>query len=49
MLLKAVQAGRLQPSRLITHRFALNDIFNAYQVFSNAAKQKALKVILTAS
>ena len=48
MLLKSVQSGRIQPQKLITHRFALNDILNAYDVFSNAASQKALKVILSA-
>lgn len=30
-----------------THRFALNDILKAYEVFGNAAKEKAMKVILT--
>jgi len=32
---------------LITHRFALGDILKAYEVFSNAAQEKAMKVILT--
>jgi len=48
MLMKTVQSGRIDPSQLITHRFALDDIMNAYEVFSNAAKEKALKVILAA-
>ncbi len=47
MLLKGVQAGRIQPTQLITHHFALGDVLSAYQVFGNAAKEKALKVILT--
>ncbi len=47
MLLKGVQAGRIQPKQLITHHFQLNDVLSAYQVFGNAAKEKALKVILT--
>ncbi len=47
MLLKTVSSGKLQPEKLITHRFALNDIMKAYATFGNAAKEKALKVILT--
>ncbi|OUM86029.1 MAG: alcohol dehydrogenase [Bacillus thermozeamaize] len=46
MLLKTVQANRLQPSRLITHRFPLSEIMKAYEVFKNAGKEHALKVIL---
>jgi alcohol dehydrogenase len=47
MLMKNVQSGRLQPRKLITHHFALGDIMKAYDTFGNAAKEKALKVILT--
>jgi alcohol dehydrogenase len=47
MLLKTVLSGKLRPERLITHRFMLNEIMNAYDTFGNAAKEKALKVILT--
>jgi alcohol dehydrogenase len=47
MLLKTVQSKKLEPKKLITHRFALNDIIKAYDTFQNAAKEKALKVILT--
>ena len=46
MLLKVVQSGKLQPSKLVTHRFELNDIMKAYDTFGNAAKEGALKVIL---
>ena len=46
MLLKTVLSGKLQPEKLITHRFALNEIMKAYDTFGNAAKEKALKVIL---
>jgi alcohol dehydrogenase len=48
MLLNVVQSGKIDPTRLITHHFALSDIENAYAVFANAAKEKALKVILSA-
>ena len=47
MLLKLVRSGRLQPAKLVTHRFALGDIMKAYDTFGNAAKERALKVILT--
>jgi alcohol dehydrogenase len=48
MLLKVVQSGKLQPARLVTHRFALGDTMKAYDTFGNAAKEGALKVILKA-
>ena len=47
MLFKTVQSGKLDPQQLITHRFKLNDIINAYETFENAGTEKALKVILT--
>jgi alcohol dehydrogenase len=46
MLLKVVRSGKLQPSKLVTHRFAMNDIMKAYDTFGNAAKEGALKVVL---
>jgi alcohol dehydrogenase len=46
MLLKMVQAGRLQPRKLATHRFRLGDVMRAYDTFAAAAKERALKVIL---
>jgi alcohol dehydrogenase len=47
MLIKTVQSKKLDSKKLITHRFALNDIIKAYDTFENAAREKALKVILT--
>ena len=47
LLLKTVLSGKLQPEKLVTHRFKLNEIMKAYDTFGNAAKEKALKVILT--
>ncbi|MEB0204266.1 zinc-dependent alcohol dehydrogenase family protein [Pseudomonas sp. CCC3.1] len=47
MLLKTLQSGKIDAGQLITHRFELNDILKAYEVFGNAAKEKAMKVILT--
>jgi alcohol dehydrogenase len=49
MLIKAFLSGRLQPGKLVTHRFALADILKAYEAFGNAAKHAALKVALKAS
>src|ERR1700676_5579331 len=46
MLLKIVSSGKLQPGKLVTHRFAMNDIMKAYDTFGNAAKEGALKVVL---
>ena len=40
------RSGKLQPSRLVTHRFAMNDIMKAHDTFGNAAKEGALKVVL---
>ncbi len=46
MLLKMVRSGKLEPKQMITHHFTLNDIMDAYETFSNAARERALKVIL---
>jgi alcohol dehydrogenase len=46
MLLKVVGSGRLQPKRLVTHRFRLSEVMKAYDVFGNAAREQALKVVL---
>lgn len=47
MLLKVVRSGKLQPGKLVTHRFAMHDIMKAYDTFGNGAREGALKVILT--
>lgn len=46
MLLRTVQAGKIDPLRLITHHFKFKDIMQAYEIFSKAAANHALKVIL---
>jgi alcohol dehydrogenase len=48
MLLKAVSEKRLDPAPLITHRFDLEHILDAYDVFRRAAETGALKVIISA-
>ncbi len=47
MLLKTVRSKRIDPGRLITHRFTLAQILDAYDTFDRAASTKALKVIIT--
>jgi alcohol dehydrogenase len=47
MLYKTVLSKKIEPKKLITHRFRLDQIIEAYETFGNAAKEKALKVILT--
>jgi alcohol dehydrogenase len=48
MLLKTVRSGKIDPKQLITHRFKLDDILDAYDTFSKAADTRALKVIIEA-
>ena len=45
-LLKLVASGRLDPTVFATHRFALGDTMEAYDVFGDAARTGALKVVL---
>lgn len=47
-LLRMVEAGRIDGERFITHRFALNEMEQAYEVFENAGDTGALKVVLQA-
>lgn len=48
-LIDLVVGGLLDTSAMITHRFALDDIETAYDVFSRPADTGALKVMLTVS
>ncbi|WP_421912494.1 zinc-dependent alcohol dehydrogenase family protein [Mesorhizobium sp.] len=48
MLLKVLGAHKIDPKLLITHRFKLDHILDAYETFGNAAKTGALKVIIEA-
>jgi len=48
MLLKTVQSGKIDPKRLITHRFKLDKILDAYDTFGRAAATHALKVLIEA-
>lgn len=46
MLLDMLAAGRLDTAGLVTHRFGLDEMQDAYDVFSRAAETGVLKVVL---
>lgn len=47
-LLRLVSEGRVDPTPFATHRFALEEIMDAYDTFADAAHTQALKVVLSA-
>jgi len=47
VLLKAVEAKKVDPARLISHRFTFDRILDAYATFGRAAETGALKVIIS--
>ena len=47
MLLKLVAQGKLTPELFVTHRFALDDIMDAYDTFERAAETKAMKIAIS--
>jgi alcohol dehydrogenase len=48
MLLDTVRSDKIAPKLLITHRFKLDKILDAYDTFAHAADTRALKVIIEA-
>ena len=46
MLLNTLRSHKIDPKLLITHRFKFGQIIDAYETFGNAARTKALKVII---
>jgi len=48
VLMRTVESGGVKPEDLVTHRFQLNEIEKAYDIFSDAAKTQAIKMLLTA-
>ena len=46
-LLDMLVAGQLDTGNMVTHRFALDQIMDAYDVFSRPAQTGALKVVLS--
>ena len=47
MLTQAVLGKKIDPGQLISHHYNFSQMIEAYDVFSNAAENRALKVILT--
>jgi alcohol dehydrogenase len=47
VLLKMIQASKLDPCQLISHHFRLDAIVQAYEVFRRAAQEQAIKIVLT--
>ena len=48
-LLDKIVSKDIQPEKFVTHRFTFDEIDEAYDTFSRAADEHALKVIITAS
>ena len=48
MLLKILHSHQLDPKPLITHRFKLDQIIDAYETFAHASDTHALKVLIEA-
>lgn len=48
MLIRAVASNKFDLTKLITHRFDLSEIEKAYEVFLNASKENAMKIIINA-
>jgi len=46
MLLKFVTQHKLPGEKFVTHEFAFEQILEAYDVFANATKHDALKVLI---
>jgi alcohol dehydrogenase len=46
MLLKTLTSRKIDPKVLITHRFPMAKILDAYEAFANADKTRALKVLI---
>jgi alcohol dehydrogenase len=45
-LLKAIQAGQIDPTRFTTHRFEFGKVMDAYDTFARANETNALKMIV---
>jgi alcohol dehydrogenase len=48
MLLNTLRSRKIDPRRLVTHRFKLDRIHDAYDTFAHAADTRALKVVIEA-
>jgi len=48
VLLGLVRSRKIEPTVLVTHRFKLDQIIEAYETFGHASDARALKVVVTA-
>ncbi|MFO7681117.1 MAG: zinc-dependent alcohol dehydrogenase family protein [Chloroflexota bacterium] len=46
LLLKTILGGKLDPGQLITHRLPFTEILKAYEIFANAGREQAVKIVL---
>ena len=46
-LLDKITSGAIDPAKFVTHRFTFDQFLGAYDTFADAAKQRALKVIIS--
>ena len=46
-LLKAIESGTLDPTPFTTHRYAMEEMMEAYDTFERSAETNALKTVLT--
>jgi alcohol dehydrogenase len=46
VVMAMVESGRIEPTLFTTHRFALDEIVHAYDIFARAGDTEALKVVL---
>lgn len=47
MLMETLKSGKVEADKLITHRFKLDEMMKAYDVFGNASKEKAMKIFIS--
>ncbi len=47
MLLKLVSQGKIKPEQFVTHRFKLDEMMDAYDIFGRAAETKSMKVAIS--
>ena len=45
--LALVEAGKVRVSPLVTHRFAISDVLNAYDLLSGKGREKCLAILIT--
>lgn len=46
-LLRLIESRQIDAARFVTHRFELDDILSAYDVFGRAAETGAIKVLMS--